>query len=184
MSGDDRVRTGDLRSDKPALCSYELRPRRSGRRDRLPATGDRDVAVWSAPEPAVAHRRSCQRVSAPPAPHQLALEACRSQLHVRARALHQPLFCHFLDPPVGGPILDSAGGIRTHGLELMRLARTAAPLPRSLAGRSRTCGLRRPKPAGWPSPPQPVAEVPPAGLEPAASGLRVRRHHPFDHGGT
>ena len=25
---------------------------------------------------------------------------------------------------------DSAGGIRTHGLELMRLARTAAPLPR------------------------------------------------------
>jgi hypothetical protein len=26
--------------------------------------------------------------------------------------------------------LDSAGGIRTHGLELMRLARTASPLPR------------------------------------------------------
>lgn len=52
-----------------------------------------------------------------------------------------------------------AGGIRTHGLELMRLARTAAPLPRSvlqgLAGRSRTCDLRRPKPAGWPSPLQP-----------------------------
>src|SRR5437762_7419367 len=44
--------------------------------------------------------------------------------------------------------IDSAGGIRTHGLELMRLARTASPLPRSLAGRNRTCGLRRPKPAG------------------------------------
>jgi hypothetical protein len=41
------------------------------------------------------------------------------------------LFRHFLDPPVDGSILvHSAGGIRTHGLELMRLARTAAPLPR------------------------------------------------------
>src|SRR3954452_10268807 len=29
--------------------------------------------------------------------------------------------------------LDSAGEIRTHGLELMRLARTAAPLPRFVA---------------------------------------------------
>jgi hypothetical protein len=43
----------------------------------------------------------------------------------------QPLFRHFLDPPVDGSMLaHSAGGIRTHGLELMRLARTAAPLPR------------------------------------------------------
>src|SRR5439155_7416968 len=121
-----------------------------------------------APEPAVAHRHSCQRVSAPPPPHRLALEACRSQLQVRARALHQPLFRHFLDPPVDGSILNGAGGIRTHGLELMRLARTAAPLPRSaletaaaaksaavsgLAGRSRTCDHRCPKPAGWPSSP-------------------------------
>jgi hypothetical protein len=50
---------------------------------------------------------------------------------------------------------DGAGGIRTHGLELMRLAGTAAPLPRGegLVGRSRTCGLRRPKPAGWPRSP-------------------------------
>ena len=40
-----------------------------------------------------------------------------------------------------------AGGIRTHGLELMRLARTAAPLPRDLA----------------------------AGVEPALSGSRSRR---------
>jgi hypothetical protein len=52
-----------------------------------------------------------------------------------------------------------------------------------LAGRDRTCGLRFPKPAGWPTPPQPD-EAPPAGLEPAASGLRVRRHVPFDHGGV
>src|SRR5205823_10613501 len=50
----------------------------------------------------------------------------------------------------------SAGGIRTHGLELMRLARTAAPLPRVAF-------------EVW-------LAVPPAGLEPAASGLRARRH--------
>ena len=35
----------------------------------------------------------------------------------------------------------------------MRLARTASPLPRNLASRSRTCDLRRPKPAGWPHSP-------------------------------
>jgi hypothetical protein len=68
----------------------------------------------------------------------------------------------------------------------MRLARTAAPLPRSLAGRSRTCDLRHPKPVGWPTPLQPEDDprVPPAGLEPAPSGLRARRHHHFDHGGV
>ena len=78
------------------------------------------------------------------------------------------------------PERGSAGGIRTHDLELMRLARTAAPLPRSLAGRSRTCDLRRPKPVGWPAPLQPEDKpVPPAGFEPAASGLRARRHHPL-----
>src|SRR5438874_13037526 len=57
----------------------------------------------------------------------------------------------------------SAGGIRTHGLELMRLARTAAPLPRVAF-------------EVW-------LAVPPAGLEPAASGLRARRQSRFDHGG-
>jgi hypothetical protein len=48
-SGDDRTRTGGLSPDKRVLCTSELRPQiekeRSGRRDRLPATGDRDVAV-------------------------------------------------------------------------------------------------------------------------------------------
>jgi hypothetical protein len=75
MNGDDRTRTGALSPDKRALSSSELRPRRGGRRDRLPATGDGDVAVRVAPEPAVAHRRSCLRVSAPPPPHRSALEA-------------------------------------------------------------------------------------------------------------
>jgi hypothetical protein len=57
----------------------------------------------------------------------------------------------------------------------MRLARTAAPLLRYLVGRTRTCDLRFPKPVGCQAPLRP-AEEPPAGLEPAASGLRVRRH--------
>ena len=65
-------------------------------------------------------------------------------------------------------------------------ARNARPVPREageaamdLAGRSRTCGLRLPKPAGWPSPLRPVVDrAPPAGFEPAASGLRARRLQP------
>jgi hypothetical protein len=40
---------------------------------------------------------------------------------------------------------DSAGGIRTHGLELMRLARTAAPLPRDESDRQES-NLRSPVP--------------------------------------
>ena len=81
----------------------------------------------------------------------------------------------------------SAGGIRTHGLELMRLARTASPLPRvrGLAGRNRTCGLRRPKSAGWPAPLQPDdrCEHPRRELNPR---FRVENpaSSPFDHGGS
>lgn len=118
-----------LTSERSALLSYA--PER-GRWKAGSAPRNRRQRRYRprSPEPAVAHRRPCQRVSAPPPPHRLALEAYRSQLHVRARALHQPLFRHFLGPPVGGPILDGAGGIRTHDLELMRLARTAAPPPR------------------------------------------------------
>jgi hypothetical protein len=55
------------------------------------------------------------------------------------------------------PIWSRAGGIRTHGLELMRLARTTAPLPRcwiwlarlepasggDVTGRGRTCDAPR-----------------------------------------
>src|SRR3954471_5163701 len=76
---------------------------------------------------------------------------------------------------------DSAGGIRTHGLELMRLARTASPLPRSLPGWIRTSALRFPKPAGCPASLQ-ADRIPPAGLEPAASRLRAGRHHPSTTG--
>ena len=66
----------------------------------------------------------------------------------------------------------------------MRLARTAAPLPRNLAGRSRTCDLRRPKPVGWPAPLQPVVFSTPGGPRtrsfrvesPASSPVRPRGH--------
>ena len=57
----------------------------------------------------------------------------------------------------------SAGGIRTHGLELMRLARTAAPLPRK-SGRQES-NLRPPAPeaGGVPSPLQPAKSSTPGG---------------------
>ena len=60
----------------------------------------------------------------------------------------------------------SAGGIRTHGLELMRLAGTATPLRRDLPGWSRTSDLRRPKPAGWP--------ISPTGSRDTPGGTRTR----------
>ena len=73
------------------------------------------------------------------------------------------------------PMDSCAGGIRTHGLELMRLARTAAPLPRCVqrSGRQES-NLRSPAPeaGGVASPPQPdeCEQGPPAGLEPALPG--------------
>ena len=68
----------------------------------------------------------------------------------------------------------------------MRLARTASPLPRR-SGRQES-NLRSPAPEAGGVAYSPTArrscKAPPAGLEPAASGLRARRHRPFDHGGT
>ncbi len=91
--------------------------------------------------------------SAPPPPHRSALEACRSQLHVRAHALRSPCSVTSSARPSTGRSSNShsAGGIRTHGLELMRLARTAAPLPRVALSRERRSGrqdsnLRSPTP--------------------------------------
>jgi hypothetical protein len=110
-SGDDRTRTGGLSPDKRVLCTSELRPRRKRwKAGSAPRNRRQRRCRLRAPEPAVAHRRSCQRMSTPPPPHRLALEACRSQLHVRARALHQPLFRHFLGPSVDGPILIARAG--------------------------------------------------------------------------
>jgi hypothetical protein len=72
-------------------------------------------------------------------------------------------------------------------LEPMKLARLPllhrASSDSDLTGRSRTCDLRFPTPAGWPGSPT-VSRAPSAGFEPAASGLRVRRLPHFDHEGT
>ncbi len=123
-------------------------------------------------------------MSAPPPPHRSALEACRSQLHVRARALHQPLFCHFLGPPVSGPILDSAGGIRTHGLELMRLARTAAPLPRKSGWQE--SNLRSPAPEAGGVTVSPTASRSSSGgrARTCALAINSRASYRLDHAGT
>src|SRR6185369_4454868 len=71
-------------------------------------------------------------------------------------------------------------------LELMRLARKTAPPPRK-SGRQES-NLRSPAPEAGGVAHSPTARrtfraAPPAGFEPAASGLRARRHRPFDHGG-
>ena len=69
------------------------------------------------------------------------------------------------------PHWSRAGGIRTHGLELMRLARTTAPLPRSgRAGRGRTCDAPRFKRALYrPSYGHVKSVQPPVGMESSAS---------------
>jgi hypothetical protein len=72
-----------------------------------------------------------------------------------------------------------AGGIRTHGLELMRLARTAAPLPRDERSAWLESNQRSPAPeAGGVavSPTGSRTESTPGGTRTRASGLRARRH--------
>ena len=66
----------------------------------------------------------------------------------------------------------------------MRLARTASPLPRSLPGWNRTSGLRFPKPAGWPSPPQAEADKKyPRRESNPPFPVESRTSSPLDHGG-
>ena len=52
-----------------------------------------------------------------------------------------------------------------------------------LAGRSRTCDLRCPKPAGWPTPLQPGTRTP-GGTRTRTSELRARRHNPSTTGAS
>ena len=153
-NGDDRARTGGLSLDRRVLCSSELRPQ-EGSEGGLGSPQPEAETL-----PFVRLRSQLLPIGAPagacPRRHLLTgrpwrlLEASCTLGPRSAPAL----FRHFLGPSVDGPFLvDCAGGIRTHGLELMRLAGTAAPLPRYLAGWSRTSALRLPKPAGWPSSP-------------------------------
>ena len=86
---------------------------------------------------------------------------------VEASCTLGPALCPALVPSLPRPArrrvvpVDGAGGIRTHGLELTRLARTAAPLPRAALERARV----------WS-----------AGFEPAISDARSRwgGHLPYD----
>jgi hypothetical protein len=81
------------------------------------------------------------------------------------------------------PARSSAGGIRTHGLELMRLARTAAPPPRK-SGRQES-NLRSPAPeaGGVPSPPRPDANENPRRESNPHFRVEGPASSPFDHRG-
>ena len=163
---------------------------RYGRRDRLPATEGRDVAVRWSSEPAVLPFGSpASVITTPPPPHRSALGAYRPSYTLR------PALCTALVPSLPRParrrvdpsIRDGAGGIRTHGLELMRLARTAAPLPRDHVGEptvphepppSGSCTGRPMRASRAANPPSGLerldARIWSAGLEPAISDARSR----------
>ena len=98
-------------------------------------------------------RQTCQRRCDAATPSPVGPGGLSAQLHVRARALPSPCSVTSSARPSTGRSSNSnsAGGIRTHGLELMRLARTAAPLPRVALSRERRAGrqdsnLRSPTP--------------------------------------
>ena len=98
-------------------------------------------------------RQTCQRRCDAATPSPVGPGGLSAQLHVRARALPSPCSVTSSTRPSTGRSSNSygAGGIRTHGLELMRLARTAAPLPRVALSRERRSGrqdsnLRSPTP--------------------------------------
>ena len=112
----------------------------------------------SSPEPAVTHRRSCQRVSAPPPPHRLALEAYRSQLHVRALALHSPCSVTSSGRPSAARSSSQWRGWDSNPRSRAHEARED----------SRSSTARRAHAL-------PHARIWPAGVEPAVSGSRNRR---------
>ena len=171
-----------LRGSRPRMLAVTPRPpREKWKAGSAPRNRRQRRYRPMAPEPAVTHRRPCQRVSAPPPPHRSALEACRGQLHVRARALPSP--CSVTSRPArrrAVPV-DGAGGIRTHGLELMRLARTASPLPRAALERARvwSAGFEpaisdaRSRWGGHLPYDQSYCDTSPAGLEPATRGVEA-----------
>ena len=137
------VRTGGVEPPQSVTRGYSAVSSPRARRPRVKAGGGacfpqpeaETLLLWWTPEPAVAHRPPASALSAPLPPHRSALEACRSQLHGWGRAHHSPVpSLTSARPSASRSLASSAGGIRTHGLELMRLARTTAPLPRSRPG--------------------------------------------------
>jgi hypothetical protein len=81
------------------------------------------------------------------------------------------------------PKVRSAGGIRTHDLELMRLARTASPLPRK-SGRQES-NLRSPVPETGGVANSPTARrSTPGGARTRSLRVEGPASFPFDHGGV
>ena len=155
-------------------------PRNRGRRRYRPMASEPAVVPFGSP--------ACV-VATPPPPHRLALEACRPSCTLGPALC--PALVRSLPRPARRRVDSSngAGGIRTHGLELMRLARTAAPLPRGALQGERGSGrqdsnLRSPTPevggvARLPydqmrgGPWGPATSYSPAGIEPAARGVEA-----------
>jgi hypothetical protein len=149
-NGDDRARTGGLSLDRRVLCSSELRPQ-EGRKAGSAPRNRRHRRRSDASLP----RRQLLPIGTPASacPHRSPLTGSAWRLSEASCTL-RPTLCAAVVPSLPRRSVDhrsskisSAGGIRTHGLELMRLAGTAAPLPRKV----------------WP-----------AGVEPAISGARSR----------
>ncbi len=146
--------TSRLTSERSAQLSYAPRVE-GGRRDRLPATGGRDVAV------SVRLRSQLLPIGTPASacPRRHLLTGWPWRL-VEASCTLGPALCTSpcsvtsSSPPVGGlHSSSSAGGIRTHDLELMRLARTAAPLPRKSGWQESNLRSPAPKAGGVASSP-------------------------------
>ena len=171
-----------LRGSRPRMLAVTPRPpRENGRRDRLPATGGRDVTVrWLRSQllPIGAPASACPRR------HPL---TGRPWGLVGASCTLGPALCPALVPSLPRPArrrvvpVDGAGGIRTHGLELMRLARTASPLPRAALERARvwSAGFEpaisdaRSRWGGHLPYDQSYCDTSPAGLEPATRGVEA-----------
>jgi hypothetical protein len=77
---------------------------------------------------------------------------------------------------------DSNPRFRAHEAREDSRSSTALRLCKGLAGRSRTCDLRCPRPAGWPTPLQP--DETPGETRTRPSGLRVQRHRPSTTGAS
>ncbi len=116
------------RGSQPRVLPSTPRPPRSGE-DRTRTRRARRARPPSRKARAARLRRAAKRCEGKAGTTGLEPAASRLTSECSARLSYAP---------------DRAGGIRTHGLELMRLARTAAPLPRRSGWRE--SNLRSPAP--------------------------------------
>ena len=173
LCGKDRA-AGRARTDTAGITTPDARhyitaAKRNGRRDRLPATGGRDVTVrWLRSQllPIGAPASACPRR------HPL---TGRPWGLVGASCTLGPALCPALVPSLPRPArrrvdpVDGAGGIRTHGLELMRLARTALCSSAELRGDRRHSVSDFSRTPALPSP------IDDRGIEPRSTASSERR---------